>query len=315
MMCARIPAAKLAMNTLRYFLPPALLALSVAAPASAQYACTTNYCISSQSISFQTPPGWPAVAVEPCCRTHWGVLPGAIDWSNGARRQAGIRDVLPELRRPAKRVAGFSPGLRAADIRHRRRLAECEGLSLRDAKRSARRRIRRNLRAIFQSARSSHELVGARAQRAEAWDLRVHRRGKLPKRRKGLLRRAQQLQAQSAIFAPGPIARYATRSAKSCRARRWRGERLRGAITWGNEAVDRPQPAGYAPLPIGWGGLLPALRARRTIAFARAAGGPECFHQRCFSRSLARCSLPSPTTFPPSTSKPAVERCQKWATA
>src|SRR5262249_5501399 len=208
-----------------------------------------------------------------------------------------------------------SLGLRAADIRHRRRLAECEGLSLRDAKRSARRRIRRNLRAIFQSARSSHELVGARAQGAQARNLRVHRYGKLPKRRKGLLRRAQHLQAQSAICALGQIARYATRSAKSCRARRWRGERLRGAITWGNEAVDRPQPAGYAPLPIGWGGLLPALRARRTIAFARAAGGPECFHQRCFSRSVARCSLPSPITSPPSTSKPAVERRRKWATA
>ena len=79
MMCARIAVAKLAMNTLRYFLPPVLLAVSIATPASAQYACTT-----SQSISFQTPPGWPAVAVEPCCRTHWGALPGAIDWSNGA---------------------------------------------------------------------------------------------------------------------------------------------------------------------------------------------------------------------------------------
>src|SRR5260370_2484916 len=84
MMRARIPVAKLAMNTLRYFLPTALLAFSVAARASAQYACTTNYCISSQSISFQTPPGWPAVPVETCCRTHWGALPGAIDWNNGA---------------------------------------------------------------------------------------------------------------------------------------------------------------------------------------------------------------------------------------
>src|SRR5262245_65815705 len=84
MMCARIAVAKLAVNTLRYFLPPALLAFSVAAPARAQYACTTNYCISSQSISFQTPPGWPAVPVETCCQTHWGALPGAIDWSNGA---------------------------------------------------------------------------------------------------------------------------------------------------------------------------------------------------------------------------------------
>ena len=84
MMRVLIPVAKLAMNTLRYFLPPALLAFSVAAPARSQYACTTNYCISSQSISFQTPPGWPAVPVETCCQTHWGALPGAIDWSNGA---------------------------------------------------------------------------------------------------------------------------------------------------------------------------------------------------------------------------------------
>src|SRR5262245_41839959 len=179
MMCARIAVAKLAVNTLRYFLPPALLAFSVAAPARSQYACTTNYCISSQSISFQTPPGWPAVPVETCCRTHWGALPGAIDWSNGApimicAGRPKICDLLPELRRPAKCVAGLSLGLRAADIRHRRRLAECEGLSLRDAKRSARRRIRRNLRAIFQSARSSHELVGARAQGAQARNLRVH---------------------------------------------------------------------------------------------------------------------------------------------
>src|SRR5215468_11008350 len=131
------------------------------------------------------------------------------------RRPGGIRDLLPELRRPAKRVAGFSPRLRAADLRHRRRLAECEGLSLRDAKRSARRRIRRNLRAIFQSTGSSHELVGARTQGAQARHLRVHRRGKFPKRREGLLRRAQQLQAQSAIFAPGTIARHAWRSTKS----------------------------------------------------------------------------------------------------
>jgi hypothetical protein len=61
-----------------------LLAVFLAAPASAQYSCTTNYCIRSQSTSVQTPPGWPAVAVEPCCQIHWGALPGGIDWSNGA---------------------------------------------------------------------------------------------------------------------------------------------------------------------------------------------------------------------------------------
>lgn len=63
----------------------ALLASTAAtAPASAQYACTTNFCIRSQSISFETPPGWPAVPVESCCRTHWGTLPGGIDWARGA---------------------------------------------------------------------------------------------------------------------------------------------------------------------------------------------------------------------------------------
>ncbi len=45
--------------------------------------CTTNYCISSQTIAFQTPPGWPAVPVETCCQTQWGALPDGIDWNNG----------------------------------------------------------------------------------------------------------------------------------------------------------------------------------------------------------------------------------------
>jgi hypothetical protein len=58
--------------------------LSAVLPAHAQYACTTNYCIRSQSLSVQTPPEWPAVAVEPCCQTHWGALPGGIDWTNAA---------------------------------------------------------------------------------------------------------------------------------------------------------------------------------------------------------------------------------------
>jgi hypothetical protein len=60
------------------------LALSGASPAPAQSACTTNYCIRSQSISYQTPAGWPAVEIEPCCKTDWGALPGAIDWSKAA---------------------------------------------------------------------------------------------------------------------------------------------------------------------------------------------------------------------------------------
>jgi hypothetical protein len=59
-------------------------ALPIVSPALAQSACTTNYCIRSQSLSYQTPPGWPAVPIEPCCKTDWGSLPGGIDWSNGA---------------------------------------------------------------------------------------------------------------------------------------------------------------------------------------------------------------------------------------
>ena len=58
--------------------------LLVASPALAQSACTTNYCIRSQSLSFQLPPGWPALSIAPCCKTDWGALPGGIDWSNGA---------------------------------------------------------------------------------------------------------------------------------------------------------------------------------------------------------------------------------------
>ena len=73
------------MNGLRY--APALivgfLAWLAAWPAAAQYACTTNFCIRSQSISFETPAGWPSVPVDTCCQTHWGARPGGIDWSNG----------------------------------------------------------------------------------------------------------------------------------------------------------------------------------------------------------------------------------------
>jgi hypothetical protein len=57
----------------------ASLALTAASDADAQYACTTNYC----SVTVDTPAGWPAVPVETCCQTHWGALPGGIDWSNG----------------------------------------------------------------------------------------------------------------------------------------------------------------------------------------------------------------------------------------
>lgn len=61
-----------------------VLALSPTSLAHGQYACTANYCIRSQSTSVQTPPGWPNVPIETCCQTHWGALPGGIDWSNGA---------------------------------------------------------------------------------------------------------------------------------------------------------------------------------------------------------------------------------------
>ena len=71
------------MNMLRCFLALSVLALWGMAPAAAQYACTTNYCIQSQSVAVETPSGWPGVPVETCCQTHWGALPGGIDWSNG----------------------------------------------------------------------------------------------------------------------------------------------------------------------------------------------------------------------------------------
>lgn len=77
------------MNRSRHALISALVLLGmvaplfVASPTAAQSACTANYCIRSQSLSYQTPPGWPGVPVAPCCRTDWGSLPGPIDWSNG----------------------------------------------------------------------------------------------------------------------------------------------------------------------------------------------------------------------------------------
>jgi hypothetical protein len=55
-------ATTLAVDHARTTALPWLLALAVStlsalAPASAQYACTANYCVSSQSTSFQTPTG------------------------------------------------------------------------------------------------------------------------------------------------------------------------------------------------------------------------------------------------------------------
>jgi hypothetical protein len=159
-MPTRVFVGNTAMKTLRYFLELGFLALSAAAPSSAQYTCTTNYCISSQSTSFQTPPEWPAVPIETCCRTHWGALPGGVDWSNGAP------------------------------------VMICTG----------RAEYRWNVRPVFQSPWASDELVGVRTQGAQARILRVHGRGELSKGREGLLRRAQQLQAQPALCGNGTIA-------------------------------------------------------------------------------------------------------------
>jgi hypothetical protein len=85
-MSMKIFIANPAVSGWRYLLmlTGGLLALFMAPSAWAQHACTTNYCIRSQTLSFQTPPGWPAVPIESCCKTDWGALPGGIDWSNGA---------------------------------------------------------------------------------------------------------------------------------------------------------------------------------------------------------------------------------------
>lgn len=61
-----------------------LVAVLFAAPALAQSTCTTNYCIRSQSLSFQIPAGWPSVTIASCCKIDWGALPVGIDWSKGA---------------------------------------------------------------------------------------------------------------------------------------------------------------------------------------------------------------------------------------
>ena len=141
----RIYPVSRALNGSRLALIVSLLIMSATSPAHAQYACTTNYCIRSQSVSVQTPPEWPAVPMEPCCQTHWGALPGGIDWTNAIAGhdlhcQRGICLGIPELRRSEQSLAGVSLGLLAAQNRNRCRLAQSEGLSLRDAKRSDHRR-------------------------------------------------------------------------------------------------------------------------------------------------------------------------------
>ena len=74
--------SRLALTTVFVALVMALPPYS-ASPVFAQYACTTNYCVKSHSLSYDTPPEWPAIPIAPCCRTDWGSLPGEIDWSNG----------------------------------------------------------------------------------------------------------------------------------------------------------------------------------------------------------------------------------------
>src|SRR5262245_60315199 len=60
-----------------------LLTLWVVSPSAlAQSDCPTNFCIKSQSLSYQPPPRWPDVAITPCCKVDWGTLPGEIDWTN-----------------------------------------------------------------------------------------------------------------------------------------------------------------------------------------------------------------------------------------
>src|SRR5215813_2772017 len=54
----------------------------VPSSALAQSDCPTNFCIKSQSLSYQPPPRWPDVAITPCCKVDWGTLPGEIDWTN-----------------------------------------------------------------------------------------------------------------------------------------------------------------------------------------------------------------------------------------
>ena len=76
--------ARAASRTARFVLwsVGGLLAVSWGSMVSAQSDCPTNYCIKSQSVSYQTPPKWPDVEIAPCCRTQWGTAPGGIDWSN-----------------------------------------------------------------------------------------------------------------------------------------------------------------------------------------------------------------------------------------
>ena len=252
-MRARLSVAKPAMTRLRYFLALGFFALPAEPPASAQYACTTNYCISSQSTSFQTPPGWPTVPVQTCCQTHWGALPGGIDWSSGApimicTGKPEFVATFPNCGDPNNLSLAFSLGLRATELRNRRRLAERERLPLRDAKRSDRRRVGRDLRRILEPSWSSDELVGVRTQGAQARILRVHGRGQLSKRRQGLLRGAQQLQTQAAVF-PSTIAPQTNAGGRrSPQPRPLSRPRPQGAVVRSlyRETVDRHRAPGYA---------------------------------------------------------------------
>jgi hypothetical protein len=71
------------MNRSRYVLAGALLPLVMLSPAFAGAACTTDYCIRSQTLSYHTPAEWPAVPVASCCKTTWGSLPDTVNWSGG----------------------------------------------------------------------------------------------------------------------------------------------------------------------------------------------------------------------------------------
>jgi len=58
-----------------------LIVSIVSSSALAQSDCPTNFCIKSQSLSYQPPSRWPDVAITPCCKVDWGTLPGDIDWT------------------------------------------------------------------------------------------------------------------------------------------------------------------------------------------------------------------------------------------
>ena len=88
----------------------------------------------SQSVSIQTPPDWPAVPVEPCCQTHWGALPGGIDWTNASpvmicTANADYASAFPNCGGPNNLSQAFPLDYWQPKIGIGRRMAQPEGLS------------------------------------------------------------------------------------------------------------------------------------------------------------------------------------------